>query len=95
MRISPILPLLFVMAIPLVACEHNFDGVAKLNAEPFGGTNEANIAAMVANPADLVLGRSQTMAGGKDAAASIQRQQTDHDKKLLNAGRTEAGGTGG
>jgi type IV pilus biogenesis protein CpaD/CtpE len=95
MRIPVVLPLLFVMSIALVACEQHFDGVAKLNDQPFGGTNEANIAAMVANPADLVHGRGQTAAGGKDAAAAVLREQTDHDKKLLNAGRTETGGSGG
>ena len=47
------------MAASLAACAHNFDGVAKLNDLPFGGTNEANLAAMVANPADLIHGHGQ------------------------------------
>jgi type IV pilus biogenesis protein CpaD/CtpE len=54
MRLSPVLPLLFVASVALTACAQNFDMVAKLNAEPLGHTNETNIAAMVANPADLV-----------------------------------------
>jgi type IV pilus biogenesis protein CpaD/CtpE len=95
MRIPLVLPLLFVMTASLVACDHHFDEVAKLNDVPFGGTNEANIAAMVANPADLVHGRDQAPADGKGPAAAVQRLQTDHDKKLLNAGKTETGGSGG
>jgi type IV pilus biogenesis protein CpaD/CtpE len=95
MRTALVLPLLFVMTMALVACDHNFDAVAKLNAIPFGGTNEANIAAMVANPADLVQGRGQERVGAWTATAPIQRLQTDHDKKLLNTGHTETGANGG
>jgi type IV pilus biogenesis protein CpaD/CtpE len=95
MRTILVLPLLFIMATALVACDHNFDGVAKLNEVPFGGTNQANIAAMVANPADLVHGRGRDDIGGWTATAPIQRMQTDHDKKLLNTGHTETGGSGG
>jgi type IV pilus biogenesis protein CpaD/CtpE len=95
MRKSLVLPLWFVMAASLVACEHNFDGVAKLNEAPFGGVNEANIAAQVANPADLVHGRGRDGAEGKNAAAAVLRLQTDHDKALLNAGKTQTGASGG
>ena len=95
MRICLVLPLLFVMAASLVACEHNFDGVAKVNEVPFGGVNEANIAVQVANPTDLVHGRGQDSTDGKDATAAVLRLQTDHDKKLLGAGKTETGGSGG
>jgi type IV pilus biogenesis protein CpaD/CtpE len=95
MRTTLVLPLLFVMATALVACDHNFDAVAKLNEVPFGGTNQANIAAMVANPSDLVHGRGRDDVSGWTATAPIQRLQTDHDKKLLNTGHTETGGSGG
>jgi type IV pilus biogenesis protein CpaD/CtpE len=90
-----VLPLLFVMAAALVACEHYSDGIARLNEVPFGGTNQANIAAQVANPADLVHGRGRDDVSGWTATAPIQRLQTDHDKKLLNTGHTETGGSGG
>jgi type IV pilus biogenesis protein CpaD/CtpE len=95
MRSALVLPLLFVMTMALVACDHNFDEVAKLNDIPFGGTNEANIAAMVANPADLLQGRGQERVGAWTTTAPIQRLQTDHDKKMLNAGHTETGASGG
>ncbi|HBK06084.1 MAG TPA: hypothetical protein DDZ81_09485 [Acetobacteraceae bacterium] len=97
MRISPVLPLLFLMSGILTACDHNIDGIARLNEIPFGGTNDVNIAAMVANPADLVRGRGETAVSGKSADAPIQRLDTDHAKTLLNSGQasTSSGGASG
>jgi type IV pilus biogenesis protein CpaD/CtpE len=95
MRISPILPLLFLMTAALTACDHNTDSVARLNEIPFGGVNEANIAAMVVNPADLVRGHDLTPLDGKSAAAPVQRHLTGTDKKLLGSGSTETGTGGG
>lgn len=95
MRISPVLPLLFVMSGLLSACEHNIDGIARLNAIPFGGTNDANIAAMAANPADLIRGRGVMTVGGKAAEAPIQRLEADHPKALLSPGQNSGGGGGG
>lgn len=91
MRFSPVLPLLFVMAASLAACAHNFDGVARLNRVPFGGTNEANLAAMVANPADLIHGHGQTAVDGLTVASPIQRLQADRPKALLKPGQTGSG----
>ncbi len=97
MRISPILPLLFAMSALLTACDYRFDGVEQLNAIPFGGVNDVNIAAMAANPADLIRGRGQGWVSGKSADAPIQRLDSDHAKALLNAGQNAGGGgaTGG
>jgi hypothetical protein len=95
MRISPVLPLLFAMSGVLTACEHNIDGVARMNALPLGGTNDLNIAAMAANPADLIRGRGVTTVGGKTAEAAIQRLDSDHPKPLMNPGQNSAGGGGG
>jgi type IV pilus biogenesis protein CpaD/CtpE len=95
MRLYPVLPLLLVMAATLTGCEHTTDSIAKLNDIPFGGTNEANIAAMVANPNDLVRGRGQDTRDGPTATAPIQRVQTDHEKKLLSPGGDAGGGSGG
>ena len=69
MRISPVLPLLFVVPVALTACAHNTDLIARLNDEPLGHTNESNIAAMVANPADLVRGHG---GGPVDDAVSVE-----------------------
>jgi type IV pilus biogenesis protein CpaD/CtpE len=95
MRISPVLPLLFLLGAALTACAHNTDSVATLNDIPFGGTNEANIAAMVANPADLVHGRGQASVDGATAATPVQRLLTDHAKTLLKPGQTGGGAGGG
>lgn len=54
------------------------------------GANERNIAAQVANPADLVHGRQAT--GGPDgdlAAAAILRLRTGHVKKLPDSAITD------
>jgi type IV pilus biogenesis protein CpaD/CtpE len=54
------------------------------------GANEMNIAAQVANPADLLHGREAT--GGSDgdlAAAAILRLRTGHVKKLPDSAITD------
>jgi type IV pilus biogenesis protein CpaD/CtpE len=95
MRISPILPLLLAVSAVLTACAHNTDSVAKLNEIPFGGTNDANIAAMVVNPADLVRGHGQDRVDGTTAVAPVQRLLTDRPKTLPNPGGAEGGGSSG
>lgn len=95
MRNLPVLPLLFLLGAGLSACAHNTDSIATLNDIPFGGTNEANIAAMVVNPADLVHGRSQASVDGATATPPIQRLLTDHPKALLRPGQTGGGAGGG
>jgi type IV pilus biogenesis protein CpaD/CtpE len=96
MRISPILPLLFALSVVLTACEHNTDLIAKLNAEPLPHTNESNIAAMVANPADLIRGHG---GGPVDGAVSVQpiiRFEADRLKPLPDpGGQTSGGGSAG
>jgi type IV pilus biogenesis protein CpaD/CtpE len=86
MRVSPVLPLLFALSVALTACEHNTDLIAKLNDEPLGHTNASNIAAMVANPADLIRGHG---GGPVDAAVSvlpIDRFEADRLKPLPDPG---------
>jgi type IV pilus biogenesis protein CpaD/CtpE len=95
MHLSPVLPLFFVMTTALTACEHHTDSVARLNDMPFGGTNEANIAVMVVNPADLMQGRGQKTLDGPTAASPVLRLLTDHPKQLLKPGQTGGGATGG
>jgi type IV pilus biogenesis protein CpaD/CtpE len=95
MHLSPVLPLFFVMTAALTACEHHTDSVARLNDIPFGGTNEANIAVMVANPADLMQGRGQKTLDGPTAASPVLRLLTDHPKQLLKPGPMGGGATGG
>ena len=94
MRIAPVLPLLFVFTIPLTACEHNTDLIAKLNDEPLGHTNAANIAAMVVNPADLVRGHGGGPVDGAVSVLPIERLETEHLKPLPNPGGSGAASGG-
>jgi type IV pilus biogenesis protein CpaD/CtpE len=88
-------PLLLAMSLTLTACEHNTDLVAKLNAEPLGNTNQSNIAAMVANPADLVRGHGGGPIDGAPAVLSIERIQMDHPKPFPSSGGSSGGSGGG
>lgn len=92
MRSSPIIPLLIAVTAVLAACSHHTDSIASLDRIPFGGTNQANIAAMVANPTDLVHGRGQKTVDGATGAAPVERILTDHQKTLLNPGRSASSG---
>ena len=92
MRVSPLLPVLFMMGAVLTACDHHVDGIARMNEIPFGGAAEANLAAMVANPADLYRGHGQSWAGATSAVPPLERLTTDHPKPLLNPGQAGAGG---
>jgi type IV pilus biogenesis protein CpaD/CtpE len=94
MRISPILPLLFALTAALTACAHNTDLIAKLNAEPLGNTNESNIAAMVANPADLVRGHGGVPTDAVITSLPIERIQMDRPKGFGSPGGGSGGGGG-
>jgi type IV pilus biogenesis protein CpaD/CtpE len=97
MRFSPLIPLLVALPLALSACEHNTDLIARLNDEPLGHTNESNIAAMVANPADLIRGHGGGPVDGAVSVQPIQRFEADHIKPLANPGGSSgsSGGAGG
>jgi uncharacterized membrane protein YgcG len=95
MRFSPILPLVLATSLALAACDHHTDSIARLNRIPFGGANDANIAAMAERPADLMRGRGQGPVDGTTAEGPIHRLLTDRPKPLLNAGSNVPGGGGG
>ena len=60
------------------------------------GVNAGNIAAMVANPNDLIRGRGVQTWGGKEAATSVDHIWTDKPKPLLDpSGGSSGGGSGG
>jgi uncharacterized alpha-E superfamily protein len=50
------------------------------------GANVANLAAMVADPHDLLHGRGAAVTDGTTAAAAIDRLHHDHVKPLLDVG---------
>lgn len=93
MRFYLVLPLLLTVSMTLSACEHNFDSVAKMNDLPLGETVAANLAAMVANPTDLVRGHGTGPGASKAAANAIERLDSDHEKTMLKAGGYTGGGT--
>lgn len=95
MRISPVLPLLFAVSASLTACDQHTDFVARLNAEPLGHTNQSNIAAMVANPADLVRGHGGGGAGAAVTTLPIQRYDADRAKPLSTSGTSSGGSSSG
>ncbi len=49
------------------------------------GANEANLAAMAANPADLAHGHAQGPADGQLAAMAVERLRLGHVKPLTGA----------
>ena len=53
------------------------------------GANEANIAAQVANPADLERGRAASGTDGEQAAAAVLRLRTGHVKALPDSDISE------
>lgn len=61
------------------------------------GTNAANIAAMVANPNDLIRGRGATGSSGKEATLAVDRLWQDKTKPLpvVNDSSGATGGGGG
>ena len=63
------------------------------------GANEANLAAMVADPMDLVQGKSAEGSDGQRAAAAVARLRLDRVKPLPDSGiaqfTTQSTGTAG
>ena len=59
------------------------------------GASQANLAAQVVNPDDLIRGRGVTRADGDLAAAAVIRAKQDKAKPLLNPGAGSGGAGGG
>jgi type IV pilus biogenesis protein CpaD/CtpE len=53
------------------------------------GANEANLRAMVADPADLVHGRGDNVAMGQTAAVAVERLRAGKIKRLPDSGVAE------
>ena len=58
------------------------------------GVNAGNIAAMVANPADLISGHGVQRSDGKEAVTAVDRVWQDKPKPLLDPSGKQ-GGSGG
>ena len=59
------------------------------------GVNEANIAAMVANPRDLVIGVNDPVSPAQLSAAAVNRLLTNTVKPLQETDIGRVGGSGG
>ena len=68
--------------LALSACGPDFDPLSREGLFQPTHVNRANLAAQVANPADLVRGTGSVTADGQLAAAAVDRLRTDRVKKL-------------
>jgi type IV pilus biogenesis protein CpaD/CtpE len=59
------------------------------------GASHANVAAMVANPHDMIRGHGDARADGAEAEGAVTRLRQDHAKPLLNPAGSAGGGAGG
>jgi type IV pilus biogenesis protein CpaD/CtpE len=59
------------------------------------GASKANVAAMVANPNDMIRGHGDARADGAVAEGAVTRARQDRPKPLLNPGSFPAGGGAG
>jgi type IV pilus biogenesis protein CpaD/CtpE len=59
------------------------------------GASQANVAAMVANPEDLIRGRGNAKVDGAVAENAVTRVRQDRPKPLLDPGGFTAGGGAG
>ncbi|MDN3568406.1 hypothetical protein QWZ14_28840 [Paeniroseomonas aquatica] len=94
--LRPLLLLASLAAIPACA---SLDPFHRDSAWRPGGSNEANLAAMMAEPRERVDGTAPARAGGQPAAAAIDRLRTDRVRPLPDSGIarivTVPGGTAG
>ena len=91
-RIVPLAALL-----TLTACQQ-LDPYTRTDMWQPTGANAGNIAAMVADPNDLIRGRGSDRANTKPAVLAIERVATDKPKALRDPGglsSTDAKGSGG
>jgi hypothetical protein len=59
------------------------------------GANQGNLAAMVANPYDLIHGRGSPTTDSKEPTLAINHISTDTPKPLLDPGGGSSGGSSG
>ena len=78
----------------LAACQ-DMDPYTRSDTWQPTGANQGNLAAMVANPNDLIRGRGVTTVDTKDTTLAIDRVWTDQPKALLDPGGGGSSGGGG
>ena len=83
MRFGP--PCLLASALALTACQSTDPYVRPGQWRPLGA-NSDNLAAMVANPRDLLAGHGQTISDGQLAADAVTRLRDGTVRPLPNTG---------
>ena len=95
---SRLLALAAALLVMLTGCEER-DPLRRTDVWYPTGANAANIAAMVANPNDLIRGRGAHGGDGTEAATAVDRLWTDKTKPLPHindsSGAASGGGGGG
>ena len=93
MRISFRTALLLGGAATLAGCGQDYDPLTREGLWHPNHANRADLALMVANPADLVRGTGTATGDGQLAAAAVDRLRTDKVKKLPAADISSVGAT--
>ena len=95
MRMSTIVRVaLFGGMLGLAACQ-DLDPYTRSGTWQPTGANQGNLAAMVANPYDLIRGRGLPATDSKEPTLAINRVSTDAPKPLLDPGGGASGGSSG
>jgi type IV pilus biogenesis protein CpaD/CtpE len=81
----------FLVPVLLLAGCTTFDPYQRKDVWYPAGTNAGNIAAMAANPHDLIVGRGESEADAHQAAGAIDRVWMDRPKPLLSTGSAAPG----
>ena len=86
-----IIVVLAATAVMLAGCEE-LDPYHRQDVWYPSGASQANLAAQVVNPYDMVRGHGVFKSDGELAAAAVTRARQDHIKPLLNPNSTGGGG---
>jgi type IV pilus biogenesis protein CpaD/CtpE len=83
-----------LLALPLFLLTACGSGDPYRNADTWApsGVNAENLAAMIANPRNLVLGQNGRRADARQAAGAVDRIWQDRPKPLLSATASAGGG---
>jgi hypothetical protein len=85
---------LLTAVLVLAACQ-DMDPYSRTDTWQPSGSNAGNVAAMVANPYDLIHGRGVDRIDSKNSTQAIGHVWTDTPKALLDAGGGSSGGGSG
>lgn len=94
MQSRTILRCTMLAAVLSVAACQEMDPYARNDMWQPTGANAGNIAAMVANPYDLIRGRGSDRTDSNEPVLAIHRVNTDRTKALLDPGGDSVSSTG-